>query len=39
MSSKEAETCKLKRIKNNAFKVYEEVLQRVDGSKAPGGYI
>ena len=39
MSFKEAETYKLNRMKNNAFNVCEEVLQRVDESKAPGGYI
>ena len=39
ISSKEAETCEFNRMKHNAFKVCEEVSQRVDGGVAPGGYI
>ena len=39
MSSKEDETCELNRMKHNAFKMCEEVSQRVDGGMAPGGYI
>ena len=39
MSFEEVETCKLSRMKYNAFKVCEEASQRVDGGVAPGGYI
>ena len=39
MSSEKAETCELNRMKHNAFKVCEEVLQRVDEGVASGGYI
>ena len=39
MSSKKAEICELNRMKHNAFKVCEEVLQRVDSGVASGGYI
>ena len=39
MSSKEDETCELNRMKHNAFKMCEEVSQRVDGGMARGGYI
>ena len=39
MSFEEVETCELNRMKYNAFKVCEEVSQRVDGGVVPGGYI
>ena len=39
MSFEEVETCELNRMKYNAFKVCEEVSQRVDAGVAPGGYI
>ena len=39
MSSEEAETCELNRMKHNTFKVCEEVSQRVDGGVASGGDI
>ena len=39
MSFEEVETCKLNRMKCNAFKVCKDVSQRVDGDVAPGGCI
>ena len=39
LSSNDVEELELKRMKFNAFKVCEEVSQRLDGTTGPGGYL